>query len=89
MAGAFLFRRKGQNPNSYAITILTELDKIDHFMLEFDGLLGWYLNGNRDKSCGSASEDLGDVLKNLSDSKGKWRLNMKHPVSCREKRPME
>jgi hypothetical protein len=65
------------------------VDKIDHYMLEFDGLLGWYLNGNKDKSCGSAGEGLTDVLNNLSDAKGKWRLNMKCPVTCRETRATE
>lgn len=90
--GAFLFRRKNQ-VDTYAITLFLAKGQMIHHKLELterysaggchDSFLhrGWIFNGELDTPVQGPQASLPEVLEMLKDRRGRWQLNLQHPIS--------
>ncbi|EDQ88155.1 uncharacterized protein MONBRDRAFT_9484 [Monosiga brevicollis MX1] len=81
LPGAYFVRRKTE-ANSFAITVMSDWAQVDHYLLNYDDALGWYMNGSTQQKCGGADENLTVVVAKLSSDEDQWRLPLTVPVSC-------
>lgn len=79
LPGSFLFRKR-QKEGTFAITLLLEPGMITHYLLR-NTQRGWILNDDEEMPIIGPKGTLREIHEMLSDSRGRWKLNLKFGVS--------